>query len=84
MIKIFTRKTKQLTSDTDTWIVKWQTYKSCGLGSAYPKVEQCYQAFTSRDEAEEYAEALNKAMKLLQMTSLPDAVVKKQKPGGLS
>ena len=84
MIKIFTRKTKELTSDTDTWIVKWKTYKCHFSDGTYPYVENCYQAFTNKEEAEEYAEALNKAMKLLQISSLPDAVVKKQKPGGLS
>lgn len=84
MIKIFTRKTKELTSNVDTWIVKWKTYKCHFSDGSYPYVEQCYQAFTNREEAEEYVEALNKAMKLLQMTALPDAVVKKQEPGGLS
>lgn len=84
MIKIFTKKTKTLTSDIDTWIVIWKTYKYRFLDGSHPHVVQCYQAFTDKQEAEEYAEALNKAMKLLQMTALPDAVVKKQEPGGLS
>lgn len=84
MIKIFTRKTKELTSDIDTWIVIWATYKFRFPDSTHPDVQKCYQAFTDKQEAEEYAEALNKAMKLLQMTALPDAVVKKQEPGGLS
>lgn len=84
MIKIFTRKTKELTTDIDTWIVVWKTYKCHFSDGSYPYVEQCYQAFTNKEEAEEYAEALNKAMQLLQITSLPDAVVKKQEPGGLS
>lgn len=84
MIKIFTRKTKELTSNVDTWIVIWKTYKYQFSDCTYPNVQKCYQAFTNKQEAEEYAEALNKAMKLLQMTALPDAVVKKQEPGGLS
>ena len=84
MIKIFTRKTKELTTDIDTWIVVWKTYKCHFSDGSYPYVEQCYQAFTNKEEAEEYAEALNKAMQLLQITSLPDAIVKKQEPGGLS
>ena len=84
MIKIFTRKTKELTTDTPTWIVKWKTYKYKFSDATFPYVEQCYQAFTNKEEAEEYVEALNKAMQLLQITSLPDAIVKKQEPGGLS
>lgn len=84
MIKIFTRKTKTLTSNVDTWIVIWETYKYQFSDCSHPHVQKCYQAFTNKQEAEEYAEALNKAMKLLQMTALPDAVVKKQEPGGLS
>lgn len=84
MIKIFTRKTKELTSNVDTWIVIWKTYKYQFPDGSHPHVQKCYQAFTNKQEAEEYAEALNKAMKLLQMTALPDAVVKKQEPGGLS
>ena len=42
-------------------------------------VEECYKAFTDKNEAEEYASALNNAMKLLGITSLPDAEVYKQK-----
>jgi hypothetical protein len=84
MIKIFTRKTKELTTDIDTWIVVWNTYKYKFSDGTHPYVQKCYQAFTNKEEAEEYAEALNKAMTLLQMTALPDAVVKKQEPGGLS
>lgn len=84
MIKIFTRKTKTLTSNVDTWVVIWKTYKYQFSDGSHPHVQKCYQAFTNKQEAEEYAEALNKAMKLLQMTALPDAVVKKQEPGGLS
>ena len=77
MFSIFSRDRKQLTSDIDTWIVKWKTYKH-KLSVEYPKVEECYKAFTDQDEAYEYAQALNDAMKLLGITSLPEAVVYKQ------
>ena len=56
MIKIFTRKTKELTSDIDTWIVVWKTYKYQFLDGTHPHVQKCYQAFTDKQEAEEYAE----------------------------
>lgn len=78
MFSIFSRDRKQLTSDIDTWIVKWKTYKYKYLGGEYPEVKECYKAFTDKVEAYEYAKALNDAMELLGMTSLPEAVVYKQ------
>ena len=85
MIKIFNKKeTIELKSDTDTWIVKWKTYKYHFSDGTYPDLEQCYQAFTNKQEADEYAYSLNQAMKLLQMTSLPNAYVVKQTKGGIT
>ena len=79
MIRIFTKDRKELHSDIDTWVVNWTTYKSDFLSSIkYPKVEECYKVFTNKDEAYEYARALNDAMKLVGITSLPDATVYKQ------
>lgn len=83
MIKIFTKQRKTLETDIDTWIVKWSTYKY-GVAIQFPNVKQCYQAFTNKTEAQEYADALNKAMDLLQITSLPKAKVIKQEPGGIN
>lgn len=80
MIRIFSKDRKELHSDIDTWIVNWTTYKCdffCSI--QYPKVEECYKAFTNKDEAYEYAKALNDAMKLVGITSLPNATVHKQK-----
>ena len=79
MIRIFGKERKTLTSDIDTWIVKWATYKA-GFTSrvAHPVVEECYIAFTDKDEANEYAKTLNDAMKLIGITSLPKATVYKQ------
>ena len=80
MIRIFSKDRKELHSDIDTWIVKWTTYKSDFLSSIqYPKVVECHKAFTNKDEAHEYAKALNDAIKLVGITSLPDAEVYKQK-----
>lgn len=80
MIRIFSKDRKELHSDIDTWIVKWTTYKSDFLnGIQYPKVVECHKAFTNKDEAHEYAKTLNDAMKLIGITSLPDAEVYRQK-----
>ena len=78
MFSIFSRERKQLTSDIDTWVVRWKTYKYKYMSGEFPNVEKCYKAFTDKQEAYEYAQALNDAMKLLGITSLPEAVVYKQ------
>lgn len=78
MIRIFSKDRKELYSDIDTWIVKWTTYKA-GWDIKYPNVKECYKAFTNKDEAEEYANALNDAMKLVGITALDKAEVYKQK-----
>lgn len=79
MIRIFSKDRKELHSDIDTWIVKWTTYqREIFSGIKYPKVVECHKAFTNRDEAHEYAKALNDAMKLVGITSLPYAEVYKQ------
>lgn len=77
MIRIFGKERKTLTSDVDTWVVKWHTYKS-RLSMEYPDLKECYKAFTNKDEALAYAKALNDSMTLLCMTALPDARVYKQ------
>lgn len=79
MIRIFSKDRKELKTDVDTWIVKWTTYKRDCLSSIrYPNVKECYKAFTDKKEAEEYASALNDAMKLLGIDALPNANVHKQ------
>lgn len=78
MIRIFTKDRKELHSDIDTWIVKWKTYKYKFSDCTHPLVEECYKAFTNKDEAKDYANALNNAMKLIGITSLPNAKVYKQ------
>lgn len=84
MIKIFGKERKTLTSDVDTWVVKWTTYTATYTGNIkYPNVEDCFRAFTDESEAREYARALNDAMKLLGITSLPQAIVYKQTIGSL-
>ena len=77
MIRIFSKDRKELNSDVDTWIVKWTTYKD-SWDVKYPKVEECYKVFTDKNEADEYAKALNSAMHLVGITALPSAKVYKQ------
>lgn len=82
MIRIFSKDRKELHSDIDTWIVKWETYhKGCAV--QYPNVKECYKAFTDKNEADEYASTLNDAMKLVGITSLPKATVYKQQVNSL-
>lgn len=79
MIKIFSKQNKELVSDVDIWIVKWEVYVSnwgdCTLGKIIPK----YQPFTNYDEALEYKEALEKAIKLLGVTLPPVRLYKQDK-----
>ena len=82
MIRIFSKDRKELHSDIDTWIVKWKTYAH-GCDIRFPSVEECYKAFTNKDEANEYADALNDAMKVIGITSLPKAKVYKQEVNNL-
>lgn len=77
MIRIFGKERKTLTTDIDTWIVKWTTY-GARLSVEYPNVTQCFKVFTDKNEADEYAKTLNDAMHLLGITSLPKANVYKQ------
>ena len=77
MIRIFSKDRKELHSDLDTWIVEWKTYTH-GVAIQFPDVKKCYQVFSNKDEACEYASALNDAMKLVGITSLPKAKVYKQ------
>lgn len=78
MIRIFTKDRKELHSDVDTWIVKWKTYEYRFSDCTHPDVEECYKVFINKDEAYEYAKALNDSMKLLCITALPKAKVYKQ------
>ena len=71
MIRIFTKQKQELTSDIDTWIVEYKTYKNSYIDVKYPRVETCYQAFTDKTEAEEYVKRLKDALKVLGITSLP-------------
>lgn len=77
IINIFKKGVKQLTSGVDTWIVEWTRR----YGQYSGDTEQCYQAFTNKEEAEEFADSIRRAHKLIGNTSETYVSVKKQKSG---
>lgn len=84
MLRIFSKDRRILSSDVDTWIVNWTTYTCSFTGRInYPNVKECYQAFTNKQEAEDFAQALNECKKMLGITALPSATVYKQERAGL-
>ena len=83
IIKIFGDEEKELTTGVETWVVKWYrielAYRS--MDGAY--IEPSYQAFTSKTEADEFADALRKAHKLLGNKDCTKIYVDKQEKVGL-
>ncbi len=77
IINIFKKGTKQLTSGVDTWIVEWTRR----YGSFHGDTEQCFQAFISKEEAEEFADSIRRAHKLIGNTSGTRVSVTKQTHG---
>ena len=77
IINIFKKGTKELTSSVDTWIVEWTRR----YGQFSNQTEQCYQAFTSKDEAEDFADSIRRAHRLIGNTSGTYVSVTKQKSG---
>ena len=77
IINIFKKGTKQLTSGVDTWIVEWTRR----YGQFHGDTEKCYQAFTNKEEAEEFADSIRRAHKLIGNTSGTYVSVKKQTHG---
>ena len=77
IINIFKKGVKQLTSGMDTWIVEWTRR----YGQYSGDTEQCFQAFTSKEEAEEFADSIRRAHKLIGNTSGNRVYVTKQTHG---
>lgn len=77
IINIFKKGTKQLTSGVDTWIVEWTRR----YGQFSNETTQCYQAFTNKEEAMEFADSIRRAHKLIGNTSGTYVSVKKQTSG---
>lgn len=63
MINIFKRGYKTLTSDIETWVVRWNM-----VYSKYDYKEVA-QFFTNKEEAKEFEDALRRANKLLGHTA---------------
>lgn len=82
MIKIFSKDKQILNSDLDTYIVKFKTYKR-DFSIKYPEVKEVYKAFTDKEEANEYANRLKEAMKMLGITALPEPIVYKEEKNSL-
>lgn len=77
IINIFKKGTKQLTSSVDTWIVEWTRR----YGQFSTDTEKCYQAFTNKEEAEEFADSIRRAHKLIGNTYGTYVSVRKQNSG---
>lgn len=78
IINIFKKGTQQLNSGVDTWIVEWYCFES---GFSLADIKPRYQAFTNKEEAEEFADSIRRAHKLIGNVGHTDATVKKQKSG---
>lgn len=76
MIKIFKKGHKTLTSDIETWVVRWN--KPIGLMDVV-KYEETARFFTSKKEAKEFAKSLNRALTLLNYSYSPLSKIKCEK-----
>ena len=79
IINIFKKGHKQLNSGIDTWIVEWTRR----YGQFSGDTEQCYKAFLSKEEADEFADSIRRAHKLIGNTSDTHVSVHKQCGAGL-
>lgn len=77
IINIFKRGTRQLNSGVDTWVVEWTRR----YGSFHGDTEQCFQGFTNENEANEFADSIRRAHKLIGNTSGNAVYVRKQQSG---
>jgi hypothetical protein len=65
MLKIFRKGHRTLTSDLEVWVVRWnQRY-----GEFSTDIKEIAQFFTNKEEAEEFADSLRRANKLLGHTA---------------
>lgn len=78
-INIFKKGTKTLYSGVETWIVEWTKR----VGQYSTDTRRCYQAFTNKHEAEDFANSIRRAHALIGNTSGNYVQVYKQKHSGL-
>ena len=77
IINIFKKGVRPLHSGVDTWIVEWTRR----YGSYSGNTEQCFQAFTNKQEADDFAASIRRAHKLIGNTCDTYVSVKKQNSG---
>ena len=78
IINIFKSGTKELASGVDTWVVEWTSR----YGRYYADTQKRYQVFTNKEEADEFADSIKRAHKLIGNVGMETHVyVKKQKSG---
>ena len=79
IINIFKKGTRQLNSGIDTWVVGWTRR----YGQYSGDTEKCFQAFTDKDEAEDFADSIRRAHKLIRNSCWSEIQVdvKHQKSG---
>lgn len=78
-INIFKKGTETLYSGVETWIVEWT--KRTGQYSS--DTQQCFQAFTDKQEAKDFADSIRRAHELIGNTSGTGVYVYKQERSGL-
>ena len=61
IINIFKKGTRELNTGVDTWVVEWTRR----YGQYHADTEKCYQAFTNKHEAEDFADSIRRAHKLV-------------------
>ena len=74
VINIFKKGTKQLHSGIDTYIVEWTRR----YGQFSDQTEKCYQAFADEEEANEFADSIRRAHKLIGNTYGTEVRIRKQ------
>lgn len=81
MINIFKKGYRTLTSDVDTWVVRWNRR----YGDYHSEYSEVAQFFTDECEAKEFAKELKRANKLLGHTAghLTKVVCEKVKNNGV-
>ena len=78
IINIFKKGTRELTKGTETYIVKWYRTKAI---ITVADIEPCFQAFSDKQEAEDFADSIRRAHELIGNTGSTDVTVTKQKSG---
>lgn len=80
IIKIFKKGTTPLTTGLDTYMVQWERCKRYRYTDG-ADLFNMYQAFTSEQEANDFADSLRRAMKLLGNTGFKVSVIKMERNG---